>query len=109
MSEPIRYNITIFTRADYQIDFETTEDDDTPVSMEGWSAEAQLREFPEARDYIEFTAYADSTGFHMTMDKELTAKIPYTRGTYDLFIIDPDDTRSKLAYGKAIIIPEVTR
>ena len=109
MNEAVRFDITINPGADYAIDFQPIEDDETPISVSGWSADAQLREFPESMDHIDFTCTSDSTGFHLTLSKDETAKIPYTRGYYDVFITDPDNGRTRLVHGRAIVRPRATR
>ena len=110
MREPIIFDITIKAGANYAVDFVYEEDDGTPVSVEGWTAEAQLREFPEARDKHDFVCTADADGFHLTMSHDETSKIGYTRGVYDVFIIAPDSSvRERLIQGRAMIIPEATR
>ena len=109
MSEAIKFDISINTATDYTIDFSPTEDDETPIDMTGWTAEAQLRQYPEAIDYLDFVCTADENGFHMSMDHDTTALITYSRGHYDLFITDPDNRREKLAMGRAYIYPRTTR
>lgn len=105
----IVYDIMIHAGADYTIDFETFEDDDTSINVEDFSVVAQLREYPEAPDKIEFTCDADETGFHLSLSNSDTAKIPYTQGYYDMFVQNGTSLRSKFAQGKAYIIPGVTR
>ena len=106
--EVIQYDITINCGSDYAIDFETLEDDDSYINVESFSVESQLREFAESDDKISFTCTADGTGFHLSMPHDTTAKIPYTQGEYDVFIIK-DGHRTKFAEGRANIITEVTR
>ena len=108
MSDVIEYNITIHKGSDYTIDFLTEEDDGTAIDVSGFTAEAQLREYPESNEYLDFTCTADATGFHLAMGHEDSAKIGYTRGYYDLFL-SADGNRDKFAQGKATVIPEVSR
>ena len=108
MKDVIVYDITIHRGADYHIDFLTEEDDGTAISVTGMTAEAHLREFPESNEYQAFTCTADGTGFHLDMGHADTLKIGYTRGYYDLFILENGD-REKFARGRARIIPEGTR
>ena len=74
-----------------------------------WNMTAQLREFPEAFDYFDFEFELDADGIHMMMPKEITEKITYIRGCYDVFITGADGVRTKLIQGTARIIPQVTR
>lgn len=110
MNETIKCDINIECDADYKADFQITEDDESIVhDMTGWGIEAQLREFPEATDYFDFTCTADENGFHISMDHTETAKIGYTLGCYDVFITDPYGNKTKLIKGKAYIAPRATR
>lgn len=110
MNETIRFDITIDCGADYETDFQFTEDDEnTLIDMTGWSVEAQLREFPESRDCLDFTCSADTDGFHISMSGTDTAQIGYTLGFYDVFITDPYGNRTKLVKGRAFITPRTTR
>lgn len=109
-NDQITHDLTIKVGEDYAVDMVYAEDDETPVSVSGWTVEAQVRQYEQDYDYVPFTCTADATGFHLTMAKEVTRKLTYTRGTYDVFVTDPDNTaRSKLVEGRVYIIPEVTR
>jgi len=108
MSDVIVYDITIQKGGDYEIDFLTQEDDGTDISASGLTVVAQLREFPECNDYLSFTGTADGTGIHLSMGHDLTVTIGYTRGYYDVFLVD-GSAREKFARGRAKIIPEATR
>ena len=110
MSESLKHDIHIECDADYKADFQLSEDDEkTIIDMTGWTAQAQLREYPEAIEYLPFACTADETGIHITMAHENTAKISYTRGHYDVFITDPDGGRTKLIKGRAYIYPRAVR
>lgn len=108
MSDVIVYNITVQKGADYHIDFLTQEDDGTAISAEGLTVEAQLREYPESHEYLDFECTADETGIHLDLSAADTIKIGYTSGYYDVFLVE-ENSRDKFARGKAKIIPEVTR
>lgn len=101
--------LTIHNGADYQVDLIYAEDDETPVDLTGWEAEAQLRSFPQ--DYIayDFICSADQSGIHLSMDHEQTAAIPFAAGYWDCFITSPDGIRDKLCRGEVTVIKDVTR
>lgn len=110
MNKIPNYDITIKAGSDYAVDFAYEQDDGTPVSLAGWTAEAQLRDFPQMYYAHDFTCSADQDGIHLTMPHEETAEIRFDKGSYDVFIIPPDgSTRTKLIEGMAEILPEVTR
>ena len=110
MIERNQYNITIFSGADYQLDLTLREDDDTIIDLSNLTLDAQLREFPEAHDYFDFTVSKDNNVFTLSLDKETTQNLPYTQGVYDIFITNTTtEIRSPLLSGKAIIISQVSR
>ena len=104
------YNITIKRGADYTVDVIVAEDDEAPIDLSGWTAEAQVREFPESNEAESFTCSVDVAGIHLTMPRSTVDRLGYTQGKYDLFITDPDNSsRTRLIHGIAYVIPEVTR
>ena len=157
MNEEIpRYNITIHTGTDYQIDLSIIADDDTELTNYGaliydeilrdgtgstvsseilncsddwditdevmfllddgqiivgsWVLEAQLREYPEAHDHFDFDISVDTDGYKLALSHEITERIPWTQGVYDVFITNADTgVKSKLLYGNAKIIRRSTR
>ena len=110
MAEHIIYNLNIYSGADYKLDLTLTEDDGTVIDLANMTAEAQLREYPEAKDHIDFTVTKASNVFTVSMPKEETGKIPYTQGYYDVFVYNTStEIRSCLISGKVSIISQVTR
>lgn len=107
----LRYEITIHPNEDYQMDIIYADDDELPVDMTGWTVEAQLREFPEAHDGLDFTCSADSEKITISMAHDLTEGIGYNYGYYDVYITspEPDSIRTRLIGGKAYILPRSTR
>lgn len=110
MKETPRHDIGIQPGSDYLIDFSYQEDDGTPVDVSAWTAESQIREYPEARDFLGFVCESDSTGFHLSLSAEDTKKLTFSRGVYDIFITDPDNTnRVKLVQGRVFVMRDTTR
>lgn len=111
MNKVPEYEITIHAGVDYAIDFAYEDDNDNVVSAEGWTIEAQLRDYKEAANAFEFECSSDEEGFHLRMDRETTGQINFKNGVYDVFITTPDGSiRDKLIMGTALIYtPEVTR
>ena len=60
------YDITIKAGANYQIDFDYTDDDEVSVDVSGWTAEAQIRQYAESLYAVAFSCSADENGFHLT-------------------------------------------
>lgn len=110
MKETLRHDLVINKGENYTVDFSYQEDDGTPVDVSGWTAEAQIREFPEAKDYQGFVCSADNTGFHLSLSAENTERLSFSRGFYDVFITDPYGlSRVKLVQGRVSVIRDTTR
>ena len=71
--------------------------------------DSQLREFPEARDFFDFDVTVDIDGYHLKLSHEVTEKIPFTYGVYDVFLTDSTGHRTKILQGEAKIIVGGTR
>ena len=104
-------DITIECGATFNMYFTVRDDSNSLVDLTGSTVEAQLREYAEANDYLEFTATHNGAGGRVTitMPFEDTAAIPYTAGVYDVFITDTDNDRQKYLTGNVTIIPSVTK
>lgn len=80
------------------------------IIVGGWRIEAQLREFSESNDSFDFDYWMDEDGYHLTMTNDITREIPFTKGVYDVFVINVETgIRSKLLFGDANIIRRTTR
>ena len=78
-------------------------------SSEIGSLKAQLREYPEAIDYFDFEISVDKDGYHLVLNHDVTEKIAWSYGVYDVFLIDSDGNRTKILTGDAEIITGGTR
>ena len=110
MNKLIKHDITLQQGQDYEIDLIYANDDETPIDVTGWTALSYIRQKPHSLDYFPFTCTADTSGFHLTMDKTLTDEIPFTKGVYDVIIINPDNNKkTPLIIGEVTIKPRSTR
>lgn len=78
-------------------------------SSEIGSVKAQLREYPEAIDCFDFDISVDKDGYHLVLSHDVTEKIAFSYGTYDVFLIDSTGKRTKILTGEAEIITGGTR
>ena len=104
-------NIMMECGADFTMSIIIRDDSDSLVDLTGYTVEAQLREFPEAEDYLQFTATHNNSGgkITITMAHEDTASIAYTSGVYDVYITDPYNVREKVIEGNVTVAPAVTK
>ena len=104
MNDVLIYNLTIDHGSDYSVHFRFEDDDDTPISLAGWTVEATLREFPECHVGIDFLPIADSEGIHLYLSSTDTENLGYQYGVYDVFITTPDNNcRVQIVTGRTHI------
>ena len=105
-----KYDIEIECGADFALSFVIRDDGGSLVNLADAVITAQLREYAEAQDYIDFTAVHNSAGgkITLTMAHEDTANISYTQGVYDVFVT-LDGTTEKVVYGDVTVYPNVTK
>ena len=111
MTEENKYNIKIECGTDFVLPFTWYDDNGNVIDLTGAIVEAQLREYPEASDGFDFYTQHNGVGgkITLTMTKEITAEIPYSRGYYDVHVTLADGTRKRPLYGEVKIDPNVTK
>lgn len=111
MAEENKYNIKIECGTDFVLPFTWKDDNGNIIDLTGATVEAQLREYPEASDCFDFYTQHNGAGgrITLTMSKEITAEIPYSRGYYDVHVTLADGTRKRPLYGEVKITPNVTK
>lgn len=108
---PKQFDITIECGADFSLNMAIRNSEDALVDLTGCTVSAQLREYPEASDYIAFTATHNGEGGKITlsMAHESTAQVGYSAGYYDCFVTFPDTSVQKVLWGEVTVIPAVTK
>lgn len=103
-------DIVIDCAGDFGMSFTLRDEEGDLIDLTGAVVTAQLREFPESLDHFDFSCSHNGQGGQVVigMSWRVTAKIPYTRGVYDVFVDFPNDTRKKYLKGKVEIYHNVT-
>lgn len=105
-----QYDIQIECGADYNSQIILKDPSESPVDLSNAVVTAQLREFPESRDYIPFIAthYGESGIINLHIPHRVTEHIGYTRGVYDVFV-ETETSKDRVMWGKVLICPSVTK
>jgi hypothetical protein len=102
-------DITIISGSRFMMDMEYVDDNNVTVSLSGYTAYAQLREYPESNTAFDFTCTIVNNNIQMIMPPETTSKIYFPKGVYDLILVDGDMNPYEILHGKADIIKGVIR
>lgn len=110
MAEAGRCDIYVECGADVELNLTLYDGDRNPIDLTNATVIAQLREFPESKDALNFTCTHNGSGaeVQLKLSHEQTNHIGYSAGVYDVFVIYSDDTVEKIMYGDAQIIHAVT-
>ena len=113
----IVYNVTIDQGADWYLNVNYNNPDNTPVNITGYTGALQLRSLPEdptavltlttANGGITITGLTGLVAIHATalQTRAIDDGVYY----YDLEITSPTNIVTRLIQGQAVVSPEVTR
>ena len=111
MPESAMLNIGIETGADFVLPHKIKDNNGEPVDLTGATIAAHLRRFAEDAEYVEFYCTHNGKGGRilLTLTKEITAKIAYPDGVYDVRVTLADGVTSYTLNGSATIRQGVTK
>ena len=108
----LRYNIVLDQGSDFEIVWPIFGPTGTAQNVVGWSASMQVRESADAADTL-----VDLAGRLTVGGSSVTLSIPgnvssdweWRYGYYDLELANPGGAVSRIAYGRFVGTPEITR
>lgn len=107
----IKANIVIDQGSTFQTSINVTDDNDEPVNLTEYSADAQMR-----KHYTSLTSYSFTTTISpdlgivtLAMDANTTNNIAPGRYMYDCELTDQNGAVTRLVEGIATVTPGVTR
>lgn len=111
MSEAKQVDIKIFCGEDFDMSFIHRNTEQEVVDLTGATIRAIVREYPSGDDPHDMTVtnYGASGKVRLQMQNEMTAELSYAYGTYEVDCTYPDDSTETLLWGRAFIVPAVTR
>lgn len=109
-----KLDITIEQGATWSKTLSLLKPNKTPVSLVGYTGKAQVRTKPGSEDVLaEFTiTFLDPrTGGKLSysLTDEQTEALTFATASYDLFIVSPSGTSTKLVYGTVSVVPAITQ
>ena len=106
-----KLDIVLETGIDFRMPFTLYDNNGNIIDLSGATVDAQLRQYEESTDYFPFEVTHNGKGGRilMSMSHDLTAKIPYTTGVYDVRVTFSDGFIAKPMEGEVAIVPSATR
>lgn len=109
-----KLDITIEQGATWAKTLVLTKANKTPMSLVGYTGKAQIRIKPGHETVLaEFTvAFIEprtSGRITFSLTDEETTELTFANAAYDLFIVSPSGTTSKLVYGAVSVVPAITQ
>ena len=103
-------NITIEQGADFSATYNILDPDETPPSLVSYTVIGTLKKHPGATTGNEFvTSLTTSTAVvTISLSRTVTASLNPGRYYYDLFLVAPGGSRTKVIEGNAIVNPSAT-
>ena len=107
----VNHDIEIYAAADYVLPVTLRDENRQPIDLTGATVEAAVAEFAGSAETTPFAAVHNSSGGHitLTLPHEITERLSYSDGVYDVFVTYADGSREQVLNGKAKVIPAVTR
>lgn len=133
-----KYDISINKNTDFELWFQYLTEGNTGINISGWTAEMQIRRSAESSYPILFLTNTGATygytggfttgvagaggislnsdyatgsltgGVFITLGNQTTKNLPVGRHFYDLLFKSTDNKKTKIIYGRADVIDEVT-
>lgn len=104
----VKHNIIIDQGANFNIEFDITNDDDELIDFTNQTITAQVRKHFESTNNVAFTCLGLDGKIIMSMDADLTATLTPGRYMYDV-IADDAGTVSRIVEGIATVTPRITK
>lgn len=113
-----KLNLTINQGETFTHILKWSDENNTPVNLTGYTAKLQIREKPEAvNPLIELStenggiifSLVEVGTFTLTISSTATTAITWNTGVYDLLMIAPDLTVTRLIEGRVTVSKGVTR
>lgn len=107
----IKANLIIDQGVDYSTTIELTNDNGVAVSLNGYSAQAQIRKTYTSLNAVSFSVSLvnDTGAVVLGLSANTTANMVPGRFVYDVLLIDGGGIRSRIVEGIVTLTPRVTR
>lgn len=105
-----KLNLIVDQGSTFSTSFTVNDDAGTPIDFTGYTGHAQMRKHYTSTNAISFQVSANSTGsVSLSLSSNVTNSLEAGRYVYDVELIAPANTTSRVVEGIVTVTPQVTR
>ena len=105
-----KLNLVVDQGTSFYTSFTVNDDGGTPIDFTGYTASAQMRKYYSSSNSTTFTVTANSMGgVTLSLSSNVTANLVAGRYVYDVEMVAPANTTSRIVEGIITVTPQVTR
>ena len=101
-------HLSIDKGGDYVNSFDVVGEDGLSIDLTGFACSSVVKKHESSAASWPFTAVANSSGIHLSMNEATTSSIPEGYYRYDVKLSSPDGATSYPIWGKVRVGPNVT-
>jgi len=105
-----KLNLVVDQGTSFFTSFTVNDDGGSPIDFTGYTGTAQMRKYYTSSNSISFTVNANNTGgVTLSLSSNATANLVAGRYVYDVEMVAPANTTSRIVEGIVTVTPQVTR
>lgn len=105
-----KVNLVIDQGTTYSTTFDIKDDAGVPIDFTGYTGSAQIRKHYTSSNAVSFTVSANSSGvITLSLTSNATSNLTAGRYVYDVEMVAPGNTTSRIVEGIITLTPQVTR
>lgn len=105
-----KVNLVIDQGTTFSTTFDIKDDAGAPLDLSTYTASAQIRKHYTSTNAVSFTVTANSSGvISLSLNSNATSNLTAGRYVYDVELVAPGNTTSRIVEGIVTLTPQVTR
>lgn len=105
-----KVNLVIDQGTTFVTTLTVNDDAGVPIDLSTYSASAQIRKHYTSSNAVSFSVTANSSGvIALTLNSNATSNLAAGRYVYDVELVAPGNTTSRIVEGIVTVTPQVTR
>lgn len=105
-----KVNLVIDQGTTFSTTLDVNDDAGNPIDLSTYTASAQIRKHYSSSNAVSFTVTANSSGVvSLSLNSNATSNLVAGRYVYDVELVAPGNTTSRIVEGIVTVTPQVTR